>query len=83
MTLLVFIRPSVLLPSVLLPSVLTAFSATAFNDLTLLVGQQEGHAAYKKLSGELLAWLSDLTGARCRLAYSPADATATHCFMLQ
>jgi len=62
--LLVFILPSVLLPSVLLPSVLlpsvlTAFSATAFNVLTLLVGRQEGHPAYKKLSGELLAWLSD------------------------
>ena len=47
-TLLVFILPSVLLPSVLLPSVLTAFSATAFNDLTLLVGRQEGLPAYKK-----------------------------------
>jgi len=26
--------------------------------LTLLVGQQEGHPACKKLSGEVLAWLS-------------------------
>jgi len=26
----------------------------------LLVGQQEGHPAYKKLSGGLLAWLSVL-----------------------
>ena len=24
-----------------------------------------------------------LSGARCRLAYGPADATATHCFLLQ
>jgi len=24
-----------------------------------------------------------LSGARCRLAYSPADATATHCLLLQ
>jgi len=30
----------------------------AFSDLTLLVGQQEGHAASKKLSGGVLAWLS-------------------------
>jgi len=30
----------------------------AFSALTLLVGQQEGHPACKKLSGELLAWLS-------------------------
>jgi len=32
----------------------------------LLVGRQEGHPACKKLSGEVLAWLS---GAKCRLAY--------------
>jgi len=31
---------------------------TAFSALTLLVGQQEGHPACKKLSGGLLAWLS-------------------------
>ena len=31
---------------------------TAFSALTLLVGRQEGHAACKKLSGEVLAWLS-------------------------
>ena len=43
--------------------------------LTLLVGRQEGHPACKKLSGGMLAWLS---GMGCRLAYSPADATATH-----
>jgi len=30
----------------------------AFSALTLLVGRQEGHPACKKLSGELLAWLS-------------------------
>jgi len=30
----------------------------AFSALTLLVGRQEGHSAYKKLSGEVLAWLS-------------------------
>jgi len=56
-----------------LPSVLVAVSA-----LTLLVGQQEGHPACKKLSGGVLVWLS---GARCRLAYGPADAT--HCLLLQ
>jgi len=31
----------------------------AFNALMLLVGQQEGHPACKKLSGGVLAWLSD------------------------
>ena len=31
---------------------------TAFSAMTLLVGQQEGHPAYKNLSGGVLAWLS-------------------------
>ena len=52
----------------------------SFSALTLLVGRQEGHPACKKLSGGMLAWLS---GMRCRLAYSPADATATHYLLLQ
>jgi len=30
-----------------------------FSALTLLVGWQEGHPACKKLSGGVLAWLSD------------------------
>jgi len=32
----------------------------AFSALTLLVGRQEGHPACKKLSSEVLAWLSCL-----------------------
>jgi len=28
-------------------------------------------------------WHGYLCGARCRLAYGPADATATHCLLLQ
>ena len=44
----------------------------AFSALTLFIGRQEGHPACKKLSGGVLAWHS---GARCRLAYGPADAT--------
>ena len=28
-------------------------------------------------------WCGCLSGARCRLAYGPADATATHCHLLQ
>jgi len=46
-----------------------------FSALALLVGWQEGHPACKNLSGGVLAWL--FSGARCRLAYGPADATAT------
>ena len=46
-----------------------------------LNGETEGHPACKKLSGGVLACY--LSGARCRLAYGPADATATHCLLLQ
>jgi len=54
----------------------------AFSALTLLVGRQEGHPACKKTE----RWgvgVVILSGARCRLAYGPADATATHCLLLQ
>ena len=46
----------------------------------LLVGWQEGHLVCKKLSGEVLAWLSR---ARCRFAYGLSDPIATHCLLLQ
>jgi len=51
----------------------------AFSALTLLFGRQEGHPACKKMSGGVHGYLS---GARCRLAYGPADSTATHCLLL-
>jgi len=41
------------------PHIATCYSVCfAFSALTLLVGRQEGHPACKKLSGEVLAWLS-------------------------
>jgi len=49
--------------------------------LTLLVGQQEGHPAFKKLSGGVLTWLS--VWFEVQFAYGPADATATHYLLLQ
>ena len=53
----------------------------AFSALTLLVGQQERHPAFKnRVVG---CWCGCLSGARCWLAYGPADATATHCLLLQ
>ena len=54
----------------------------AFRALTLLVGQ-EGHPACKKLGGGVRCWHGYLSGARWRLAYGPADATATHYLLLQ
>jgi len=60
---------------------LSRVTPDAFGALTLLVGRQEGHLTCKKLSVGVLAWY--LFGARCRLAYGPADATATHCLLLQ
>ena len=44
------------------------------------LGGRKGIRPVKKLSGGMLAWLS---GMRCRLAYSPAVATATHYLLLQ
>ena len=57
------------------------FITVYYSALTLLVGRQEEHPAYKKLSGEVLSGY--LSGATCRLAYGPANATATHCLFLQ
>ena len=54
----------------------------AFSALTLLVGRQEGHPACKK-NWAVGCWCGYLSGVRCRLAYVPADATATHCLLLQ
>jgi len=56
----------------------------AFSALTLLAGRQEEHPACKKTE----RWNPGVvvcldSGARCRLAYGPADATATHCLLLQ
>ena len=50
---------------------------SAFSALTLLVGWQEGHPACKNWA--VGCWRGYLSGTRCRLAYGPADATATHC----
>jgi len=36
----------------------SSYTVFAFSALTLLVGRQEGHPACKKLSSEVLAWLS-------------------------
>ena len=49
--------------------------------LTLLVGRQEGHPACKNWA--VGCWCGYLSEARCRLAYVPANATATHCLLLQ
>jgi len=53
----------------------------AFSALMLLVGRQEGHPACKKLSGEVLAWLS--VWSEVQACICPADATATHCLLLR
>jgi len=55
---------------------------TAFSALTLLVGRREGHTACKKQWwGAGVAWLS--VWSEMHVAYGPADATATHCLLLQ
>jgi len=60
---------------------LSLYVTLAFSALTLLVGRQEGHPACKKLSGGVLAWLSALS--EVQTCIWPADATATHCLLLQ
>jgi len=55
----------------------TRWPGYAFSALMLLVGWQEVHPACKNLE-----WWG-LSGASCRLAYGPADATATYCLFLQ
>ena len=57
------------------------YHSCAFSALTLLVGRQEGHLACK--NRVVRYWRGYLSGARCRFAYGPADATATHCLLLQ
>ena len=47
-------------------------SHTAFSASKLLVGWQKGHLACKKTV--VGCWHGYLSGARCRLAYGPADA---------
>ena len=49
-----FITISIYMYFTLLP----LYLVYAFSALTLLVGRQEGHPTCKKLSGEVLAWLS-------------------------
>ena len=61
---------------------ITVVSYYALSALMLLVWQQEGHLAHKKLSGGVLAYRSYLSGARCRFAYGPADAAAIHWLLL-
>jgi len=55
----------------------------AFSVLTLLVGRQEEHPACKKTEWWGAGVVICLERARCRLAYGPADATATHCLLFQ
>ena len=50
----------------------------AFSALTLLVVRQEWQKNWV-----VGCWHGCLSGVRCRLACGPADATATHCLLLQ
>ena len=52
-----------------------------FSAVTPLVGSRKGIRPVK--NWVVGCWRGYLSGARCRLAYGPADATATHCLLLQ
>ena len=62
---------TVTVPSVLMPSVLWR---------CWLGGRKGIRPVKNRVVG---CWCGCLSGARCRLAYGPADATATHCLLLQ
>ena len=66
---------------IVLKDSLTPRTPITVSALTLSVGRQEGHQACK--NWVVGCWHGYLSGARCRLAYGPADATATHCLLLQ
>ena len=61
--------------------ILEQLSQNVSSVLMLLVGQQEGHPACKKLSGGVMALLS--VWSEVQTCICPADATATHCLLLQ
>ena len=52
----------------------------AFSALTLLVGRQEGHPAFKKQSGGVLAWLSLERGADLHMAQLMPLPLTVSCF---
>jgi len=52
---------------------------SAFSALTLLVGRQEGQPACKKTEW----WGAGMVTCLEQGAYVPADATVTHCLLLQ
>jgi len=60
----------------------TVGRVVAFSALTLLVGRQEGHPACKKQWWDAGVGIS-LERCAYFFAYDPADATATHCLLLQ
>ena len=53
---------------------------SAFSALTLWLGGRKGIRPVKNRA--VRCWCGYLSTARCRLAYGPADATATHCLLL-
>jgi len=52
-------------------------------DFFLVTFSISNHIEWLVVSGGVLEWNGYLFEARCGLAYSPADATATHCLLLQ
>jgi len=58
----------------------TPYHSSTFNALTLLVGQQEGHPACKKLSSGVLAWLHLERGADLHMAQLMPLPLTVFCF---
>ena len=58
----------------------SCYAGHAFSALTLLVGQQEGHPACKKLSGGVLGWLSVWSKAQTCIWPSWCHCHSLSCF---
>ena len=58
----------------------TSADSLAFSALTLLVGRQEGHPACKKLSGDVLAWLSVWSEVQLHMAQLMPLPLTVSCF---
>ena len=65
------------------PTPFCTYCPFAFSALTLLVGRQEGHPACKKHKEWWGAGVVVCLERGADLHYGPADATATHCLLLQ
>ena len=62
---------------------LSSVSSTQLNPALLITLFGRLFVCVPEKNGVVESWCGYLSGARCRLAYGPADATATRCLLYQ